>query len=574
MPLTTEKARTHWMITFLVLLPTAVAGCPESSTPQVADIAPKAQSPLFLERASQTGLIFNHNNGATGDYQVPEIMGSGVGLIDVDSDGDLDVVFVQGGELNLKQDRNEASSHRLFRNEFYPTGELRFTDISADSNLTMNSFGMGVASGDVDNDGDVDLYITAFGENAMFRNVGNGRFENITRMSGTAMHLWSSSASFCDYDADGDLDLYIANYMQYSLTNRKECTRPTGERDYCGPASFEPVTDRLFRNEGNGSFSDVTATTGIDVVKAAGLGVVCQDFNDDGWPDFYVANDGYENHLWINEGGSKFSEEALIAGLAYNQAGRSEAGMGLTAGDVDGDGDDDLFVTHLLDETNTLYRNNGAVSFQDATLGAGLGASSQGYTGFGTRFFDFDLDGHLDIFIANGAVRANTEASGDHHDVFGQGNQLLHNLGRGQFSEITKGAGAALTPVQVSRGAAFGDIDDDGDQDIVVTNNGGPAQLLINQHNPESDGWLGIRLVNFDGRDAIGARAGLQVDERDIYWRTVRTDGSYLSAHDPRLSFGIPDMQRDYQLIVIWPNGTREQWPMEVFGSYLTVRQR
>ncbi len=315
--------------------------------------------------------------------------------------------------------------------------------------------------GDYDNDGDPDLYVTNFGHNVLYRNNGDGTFTDVTREAGVDDERWSASAAFLDYDRDGDLDLFVTNYVDFTLLGNKRCFAATGEPDYCTPAIYRPVPDRLFRNEGGGKFVDVTLTSGIGSAFGPGLGVVCADFNLDGWTDIYVANDGAANLLWINKGNGTFEEAGLLSGAAYGTDGIARAGMGVTAGDFDNDGDDDILVTNLRREGSTLYRNDGRGFFYDATTESGLTQASFPYTGFGVEWFDYDNDGYLDLFVANGAVTILETLRGSRYP-FHQRNQLFRNEGEGK-KLVETSAGPAFQLSEVSRGAAFGDIDNDGD---------------------------------------------------------------------------------------------------------------
>ena len=453
-------------------------------------------APLFREVAQETGLRFTHEPGAAGQYRLPEIIGSGVALLDYDGDGDLDVYLVQGSP-------NARTSSRLFRNEMMKDRRLRFTDVTETAGVARRGWGMGAAVGDYDNDGDPDLYVTSFGSNTLYRNEGRGRFADVTSEAGVDDPRWSASAAFVDYDADGDLDLFVTAYVDFSEKGNKPCYDPAGQRDYCLPAEYRPLPARLFRNEGGGRFSDVTDPSGIGSAAGAGLGVVSTDANGDGFLDLYVANDGTKNHLWMNTGNGRFTEDGLMSGTAYDAAGRAEAGMGVAAADFDADGDEDLFVTNLIGETNTLYLNDGKGLFEDATVRLKLAAPSRPFTGFGTDWFDFDNDGWLDLFVANGAVAIVDVLRGRPYP-YQQRNLLLRNEGGQGFRDLTGDAGPALALEEVSRGAAFGDIDNDGDVDIVVSNNNGPARLLLNEQR--SRHWLSIRLEGTTAaRDGQGA---------------------------------------------------------------------
>ncbi|MGH9802955.1 MAG: FG-GAP repeat domain-containing protein, partial [Blastocatellia bacterium] len=345
-----------------------------------------------------------------------EMMGAGAALFDYDNDGDLDVYLLQGttfegtdkAKLKFPPPKDWKPGNRLFRNELVSGGKLKFTDVTEAAGVGMVAYGMGAATGDYDNDGDVDLYVTNFGSNVLYRNNGNGTFTDATAQAGVDDPRWSSSAAFVDYDHDGRLDLFVCNYVDFTVKGNKQCFAPTGEPDYCSPSAYRPVPNRLFHNEGSGKFTDATQSSGIGSAFGPGLGVTCADFNGDGLTDIYVANDGAANLLWINKGNSKFEENGLMAGASYSADGAPRAGMGVTAGDIDNDGDDDLLVTNLTKEGSTLYRNlsqqGGKGLFEDATADFNLAQASFLSTGFGVSWFDYDNDGWLDLFAANGAV--------------------------------------------------------------------------------------------------------------------------------------------------------------------------
>ncbi|HZS07455.1 MAG TPA: CRTAC1 family protein [Blastocatellia bacterium] len=539
------------------------------------------QPPLFREAAAETGLNFHHFTGATGEYFLPEIMGAGVALFDYDGDGDLDVYLIQGAMLDERKKLTEAKfpppagwkpGNRLFRNELIPSGKLRFTDVTEKSGLGHVGYGMGVATGDYDNDGDVDLYVTCFGSNVLYRNNGDGTFTDVTREAGVDDPRWSTSAAFIDYDRDGDLDLFVCNYTDFTTGGNKRCFTPAGEPDYCAPAAYHPVPARLFRNDGNGRFTDVAGASHIGSAFGPGLGVTCADFNGDGLIDIYVANDGAANLLWINKGNGTFEENGLIAGAAYSADGVARAGMGVTAGDFDNDGDEDLLVTNLTRQGNTLYRNDGKGIFYDASMEFDLAQPSFLSTGFGVAWFDYDNDGWLDLFAANGAVTLLPALRGQPYP-FHQKNQLFHNEAGKSFREVSVAAGPALQLSEVSRAAAFGDIDNDGDIDIVVTNNNGPARLLLNQA-AQRNHWLQVKLWGVkDNRDGIGARVGVIRKGQPTLWRRVHTDGSYLSASDARVHFGLGADPKIDGVAVQWPNGAKETWVDVKADSFVTLRQ-
>ena len=528
------------------------------------------------------GLDFHHFIGATGEFYLPEIMGSGVGLLDYDGDGDLDVYLIQGAMLDPAKSLSQSlfpfpgpapPSNRLFRNQLKETGRLAFVDVTEGAGVGHEGYGMGLAVGDYDGDGDLDIYLTNFGPNVLYRNRGDGTFQDVTLDAGVDDPRFSSSATFLDYDGDGDLDLYVANYVSFTVKGNKVCGEP--RRDYCSPGVYEQVPDRLFRNLGGGKFQDASEEAGLGVAFGAGLGVIAVDVNRDRRLDIYVANDGTPNQLWVNDGKGGFEDFGLMSGTAYNADGVAEAGMGVTAADFDGDGDEDIFVTHNQRETNTLYLSDLARGFADATSRFGLAQASVPYTGFGTLWFDYDHDGWLDLFVANGAVTVDENQPSDSPYPYAQKNQLFRNHGGGEFREVAaSAAGPGLDLVEVSRGAAFGDLDDDGDVDVVVSNNNGPVRLLLNQAS-SSRRWLGVRLEGEKTPYAGIEQAGVAVlrDGLPALRHRRRTAGSYLSAHDGRVLFGLGEVTEIQGVAVEWPDGRCEVWPGVAAGRYVTLRR-
>ena len=527
----------------------------------------------FTDYTASAGIDFVHFNGMRGEFDFAEIFAPGVALLDFDNDGDLDVYFPQGRPLSTAQAQKDLPesrpalrrTDRLYRNDLVVhaggSRTLRFTDVSAGSGLDVPGYGMGAATGDFDNDGWIDLYLTRLGSDRLFRNNGDGTFVDVSHRIGTNRARWGLSASFLDFDRDGWLDLYVGNYVDHRPDGDADCSTPTGVRNYCGPQRYLPVPDRLYRNRGDGTFDDVTAESRVASAYGRALGVVSDDFDGDGWVDIYVANDGGENQLWINQRDGTFRDEALLAGVALNHAGMAEAGMGVDAGDFDNDGDDDLLVTHLDNETNTLYVNDGSGMFEDRSARARLAAPSLPFTGFGARWLDFDNDGWLDLLAVNGAVSILQPLvqAGDPFPLH-QPNQLFRNLGDGRFADIGGRAGPAFALSEVSRGAAFGDLDNDGDVDVVVGNNNGPARLLLNNVGNRNH-WLGLRLVGGAAlRDMLGARVGAFRSDGPTLWRRAGTDGSYASASDARVLVGLGRTARVGRVEVIWPGGRVEEW--------------
>jgi len=539
-----------------------------------------APSDLFVDRAKEWGLVFTYASGRTGEFYFPEIMGGGVALFDYDNDGDLDVFVVQGHSLAAGAAGGKSGPEswgRLFRNDLItPQGRNptpRFVDVTEASGIRASGFGMGVATGDYDNDGLMDLYIANYGSNQLWHNNGDGTFTDVTFAAGADDPRWSAGATFADLDRDGWLDLFVLNYVDSSVQKNVVCYAPNSRRDYCGPQAFPPVPSRLLRNRGNGTFEDVSIKSGIGRKAGPGLGVVADDLDGDGWLDLFVANDGSPCFLWLNQKNLTFREDGLLAGVAVNAAGKPEAGMGIAAGDCDGDGDDDLFITHLTGETNTLYLNQGGGVFEDATARSGLGAPSLPYTGFGTAWIDFDNDGWLDLAAFNGAVNLNGAqwAKGDLFP-YAQPDQLFRNQGGCRFVEVGPEAGVAFRTPRVSRGAAFGDVDNDGDTDIVVVDTDSPVRLLVNEAGSRRP-WLGLRLVGKPvgakgERDLLGARVEVLRKGATPLWRRAATDGSYASASDPRVLVGLGDAPEVTEVRVFWPDGAAESFPPPPLRAY------
>ncbi len=514
-----------------------------------------AQSIEFADRAAEWGLDFVHFTGMSGELYFSEMMGSGAGLLDYDGDGDLDAFLVQGHMLGEKPiaEATFPPQHplplvdRLYRNDLVPNADgsttPRFVDVTESSGIAANGYGMGVTAGDIDNDGDPDLYVTNAGPNQMWRNNGDGTFVDVTAETGTGDRAWGVSAAFVDYDGDGWLDLYVGNYVGYRLAIDKECVARSGAADYCGPLAYQPDPDRLYRNKGDGTFEDVSVRSGIHGELPGGaLGVASGDFNGDEWLDIYVANDQVPNKLWVNQRDGTLINEAMLSGSSVNEEGQPEASMGLVVGDFNGDGAEDIFMSHLSRETNTLYLNDGTGLFTDSTRDSGLGMASWEYTGFGVSLADFDRDGWLDLFVANGAVRILEEQSrrGDVYPIH-QPNILFRNLGGGRFEEISAQAGELFALSEVGRGVATGDVDEDGDPDILLSNSAGPARLMVNETRSEAR-WLGIRLVGGSSyRATLGSRVIVKRGDQRPLWSRSSTDGSYASSNDPRVLFGLAD---------------------------------
>ena len=567
-----------------------LAGCGDRAAPQPtaagASSSGAAGPEWFTDRAKESGLDFVHFNGMSGGFYMAEILAPGVAMFDYDNDGDLDVFLVQGQTLGAvpltklptNQLTNSVFRGRLYRNDLEVRADgartLRFTDVTDASGIDARGYGMGVAAGDVNNDGCVDLYLTKFGSAQMFRNNCDGTFTDVAKQSGTDNPGWSVSAAFVDFDRDGWLDLYVGNYLRYTLEGDTACSGSSGARDYCTPNRYEPLPDRLYRNQRDGTFADVSARTGIGREFGPALGVAAADFNGDGWIDIYVANDGKDNQLWINRRNGTFTNTALLSGAALTAEGQAEASMGVDAGDFDNDGDEDLFMTERTGEGANLYVNDGTGTFEDRSAISGLGAATLQYTGFGTAWVDVDNDGRLDILTVNGAVQT-IQALAQAHDPFPlhQRKQLLHNLGNGKFEDATARAGAVFQLSEVSRGAAFGDIDNDGDVDVVVGNNNGPTRLLINNIGSRAH-WVGLRLAGGTApRDMLGARVEILRKNTPALMRRAHADGSYASANDPRVLAGLGASTERPTVRVRWPSGRVEEWTDVPIDRYTTLKE-
>ena len=543
-----------WIVVGWVLVgPVSLGGCSGSETA------------WFSEEAHERGIDFVHHSGFDGRPMMPEMMGGGVALADLDGDGDLDAYLVQSGRVD-KTLAAEFSANRLYMNR----GNGYFDEVEGAAGAGDRGYGMGVAAGDYDNDGDIDLYVTNLGPNVLLENDGTGSFRDVTAGSGVGDPRWSTAANFVDLDLDDDLDLFVVNYINWTPEIERECFVKTFYVTYCGPTAYGvPAMDRLYRNNGDGTFTDVTRAAGIDVAFGNGLGNVAADFNGDGLADLFVANDGTTNQLWMNAGDLRFEEECVLWSCAMDSDGIEKAGMGVASADVDDDGDSDLLVVNLERQTDSFFRNEGSYFF-DATRLIGLGTTSLRHTRFGVALADFDNDGRLDLYEANGKIALSGPAEGD---GYAEPNTLYRGSIEGdaiRFDELRPTGGVSPGLVHTSRAVAVGDIDDDGGVDLVVINRDAPAYVLMNRANRGD--WARFWVRTASGRDAHGATVSATVGGRRLN-RDVQPSASYLASNDPRAHFGVGGESGVRNVVVRWPGGAEEAFGDFRVGNNHELRQ-
>ncbi len=514
----------------------------------------------FTDVAPSVGLRFTHERGATPAHQLPETMGSGLAWLDFDNDGWMDLYVVQSGPF--PPSGSPRAQDRLYRNN----GDGTFTDVTAKAKLSDTAYGMAAIAADFDNDGFTDIFVTNFDGNILYRNNGDGTFTNVTDRAGVRGSGWATSAAFADFDGDGYVDLFVARYVDYSVEKNFFCgDAAKGSREYCHPTLYPPVSNLLYRNNGNGTFTDVSESSGVARTPGKGLGVVVADFDDDGRPDIYVACDTTMNLLFHNLGGMKFEDVSLLSGAGVNAAGRAFGGMGVNAGDLDGDGRIDLVVANFEAEPNSFFRNLGEGVFEDVSGSSGFGPPGFRFSGFGLSLLDAANAGRLDAFIANGHVLEVPRMQGL---TYAERPLFLWNDGKGKFS--ARGCGAPFRRELVGRGSAVADYDNDGDMDIAVSNSGGPLELLRNDGTHGA--WVGLVLRGRrSNRQGIGARVTLETDAgRQV--SEVRAGDSYQSSSDPRVHFGLGSA-RPKSLEIRWPSGERQRIEAPRTGVYQIVEE-
>ncbi len=519
----------------------------------------------FVDVTDEVGIRFTHNSGATGDRLLPETLGAGGLVLDVDADGWQDVLLV-----NSKAWPGESGSPShpaLYRN----AGDGTFVNISGGSGLDVELYGIGGAVADYDNDGYVDIYLTALGPNRLFRGRGDGTFSDVTVSAGVAGRRFSTSAVWFDYDNDGHLDLFVANYVEWTIDGDLFCSLDGENKSYCTPEAYTGQSPNLYRNAGDGTFEDVTAVAGLDDPSSKALGVAMLDYDADGWMDLFVANDTEPDRLYHNQGDGTFTDNGVVAGVAFSEGGVARAGMGVDAADYDGSGRPSLVVGNFSNEMIALYHNEGNGLFIDEAPRSAIGSSSLLTLAFSCFFFDYDLDGRPDIFAANGHVADDIEHV-QSSVTYAQPAHLFRNMGPGRFEEVTAVAGTALARPTVARGAAYGDFDLDGDPDLLVTANNGPARVLRNDGGHANNALRVVTVGTASNRDGIGARVEVMMNG-ESRWQIVKTGSSYASQSELPVTFGVGTATAVESLSVTWPSGTVDRVAGVNANQQVTVKE-
>ena len=534
---------------FRRLLPAILSALPAAAMLAAWAAAPPTAGPAFTDVTAQAGIHFTHNSGRAGKKYLPETLGSGCAFVDLDGDGWPDILLVNSKDWTP---RGRTSLAALYHNNHNGT----FTDITAGSGLDVEMYGMGVAVADYDNDGREDVYITALDGDRLFHNEGNGKFRDVTRASGIQNANFGTSAAWLDYDRDGKLDLFVANYVQWSAKNDLFCSLDGAAKSYCTPESYKGTRSRLYHNLGGGRFEDVTEKAGLGDPTSKSLGVTVLDYNGDGWPDLFVANDTQPNKLYRNNKNGTFTEEGMTAGVAYGEDGVARGAMGADWADYDRSGRPHLLVGNFSNQMLGLYHNEGNGLFVDEAPSSAVGRASLLSLAFGVFFFDYDLDGYPDIFAGNGHIEE--EIGKVQPKVsYREAPLLFHNLGNHKFENVSATMGAAFNRPIVARGAAYADFDRDGDLDLLISTNHGPAYLFRNDGGNRNH-WLSVKLVGTkSNRDGIGAVVRIE-SPSGKQWNMVRSGSSYCSQSDLALTFGLAK-DIDATVQVEWPSGAKQQ---------------
>ena len=528
--------------------------------------AAPASPPVFTDVTAASGIKFRHVNGAFGKKFLPETLGSGCAFLDYDNDGWQDILLINS--THFPSQTGAAGYPALYHNNKNGT----FTDVTREAGLAVEMYGMGVAAADYDNDGNVDIYVTALGQNRLFRNQGGGKFKDVSAAAGVGHEGFSTGAMWLDYDRDGHLDLFVADYVEWTAANDLFCSLDGKSKSYCTPESYKGRSPTLYHNRGNGTFEDVTKKAGLLDPASKALGVALIDVDDDGWPDIFVANDTQPNRLYRNRRDGTFQDMGMTAGVAFNEAGVARAGMGVDAADIDGSGRQTLVIGNFSNEMMSLYVNDGKGLFIDEAPSSGIGRASLLTLTFACFFFDYDLDGLPDIFAANGHV-ADDINTVQPKITYAQPAHLFRNAGKRRFEEVTAKSGAALQQRVVARGAAYADIDNDGDLDLLVTTNNGPARLLRNDGGNRSK-MLRMKLIgSTSNRDAIGTKVKITAADGSILRGMVKTGSSYCSQSELTLTFGLGSAAAVKAIEVTWPNGKVETLSGADASQTITVQE-
>jgi hypothetical protein len=555
------KSTTEAVPSTPVVSPPSPSSAPPSPVQPSAEVIPKMNSeparpsgPIeFVDVTAQAGIHFKHNSGAFGKKYLPETMGSGVCFIDYDNDGWQDIFLVNS--MDWPEHKTGKSFPALYHNNHDGT----FTDVTREAGLAIETYGQGCAVGDYDNDGYEDLYLTTVGSNHLFHNLGNGKFADVTAKAGVASPGFSASAVWFDYDNDGKLDLFVTHYIEWSIEKDQYCTLDNKNKSYCTPQTYNGESSRLYHNKGNGVFEDVTKQAGLLDPKSKALGVALLDYDNDGWMDLFVSNDTEPNKLYHNNQDGTFTDVGVTVGVAFSDSGRVRAGMGADAADFDGSGFPSLVIGNFTNESMSLYKNDGSGLFTDESPRSGISQMTTQSLTFGCFFMDYDLDGLLDIFAANGHV-SDDIAVVQPTLKYAQPAGVYRNIGNRKFEDVSTKLGRALQKPVVARGIAYADFDNDGDLDLVITANNGPARLLRNDNANQND-VLRIKLIGTkSNRDAIGAKVTLTTSTGAAMTRMVKGGSSYLSQSELPLTFGLgkPGSSKIVRLQIVWPSGRKD----------------
>jgi enediyne biosynthesis protein E4 len=528
--------------------PATQTATPEQAKAEASPAESRPSGPIaFTNVTDQVGIRFKHNNGAFGKKYLPETLGSGVAFLDYDGDGWQDLLLVNS--MNFPGHAGAKSYPALYHNQ-----NGTFVDVTKEAGLAVEMYGLGVAVGDYDNDGLDDIYITCLGPNRLFRNLGGGKFKDVTAAAQLGDPGFSTSAAWFDYDKDGRLDLFVCNYVEWTIEKDLHCTLDGENKSYCTPESYKGQSSTLYHNKGGGRFENVTQAAGLLDATGKSLGVTVLDYDNDSWPDLFVANDTQPNKLYRNNGNGTFTDNAMTAGIAFSETGVARAGMGVDSADYDGSGRAGIVIGNFSNEMMGLYHNEGTGLFIDEAPTSSIGRTSLLTLTFACFFFDYDLDGLPDIFAANGHVSDDINKV-QQKVTYAQAPHLFRNLGKKKFEAVTAKVGSALLQPAIARGAAYGDFDNDGDLDLVITANGGRARLFRNDGGNQNN-LLRIRTVGkSSNRDGIGAKVTLKFEGQGKLWGVVKSGSSYCSQSELPLTFGLGKVEKVMKVEVLWPSG-------------------